>query len=158
MKRSLLLIPLLALLTLNCQSDNRQEAEADNTQVPAEQKSPTKIIERVVGEWAIDSAAAGGQQQSAQRIIFTQEARYVVYSGQQKVDSGAYRMNEQLTNLYLESEMNGQPKEYELSMNGDEMTLKPTLAQSQSQNQTPPQSGEEAVTYRRIGSGTSPRR
>lgn len=152
MKHSLLLIPLLALLTLNCQTDNRQEAEKDNTQVPAEQESPTKIIERVVGEWAIDTTAEDGQQHSGQRIIFTQEARYIVFSGEQKVDSGAYRMNEQLTNLYLESEMNGQPKEYELSMNGDQMTLKPTPSQTQDQ------SGGETATYRRIGSGASPQR
>lgn len=154
MKRSLFFLPLLVLLTLSCQNDNRREAENENTQVPTEQGTPEKLIDRLVGEWAIDSAGGASQQQSDQRIVFTDEARYIVYSGEHKVDSGAYRMNEQLTNLYLESEMNGQPKEYELSLNETQMTLKPNQSQGQSQNRA----GEETVTYRKMGSGASPQR
>ena len=151
MKRSIFLLPLLALLTLNCQTDNRQEAENENTQAPTEQPTPRKLIDYLVGEWAIDSAAAAAdQQQSNQRIVFTHEARYIVYSGEERIDSGAYRMNEQLANLYLESEMNEEPREYELSLNESVMTLKPNQAQNQS--------GQETVTYRKIGSGASPQR
>lgn len=154
MKHSLFFLPLVALLTLNCQTDNRRESENENAQVPTEQETPDKLIDRLVGEWAIDSAGGAGQQQSDQRLVFTEEARYIVYSGQQKVDSGAYRMNEQLTNLYLESEMNGQPKEYEVSLNETQMTLKPNQSQGQSQNRA----GEQTVTYRKVGSGASPQR
>lgn len=149
MKASLFLLPLVALLTLNCQTDNRRESGNDS-QVPTEQETPRKLIDYLVGEWAIDSAAASDQQQTNQRIVFTHEARYIIYSGEQKIDSGAYRMNEQLSNLYLESEVNEQPREYELSINNDIMTM--------TRNQAQDQSGEQTVTYRKIGSGDSPQR
>ena len=149
MKRGLFLIPFFALLTLSCQTENRQEAGSDNANPPAEHETPPKLIDQLVGEWAIDSAGTN-EQQANQRIVFTNEARYIMYSNQQKIDSGAYRMNEQLTNLYLESEMNEEPREYEVSISGNQMRLKPNQSQGQGQDQS--------AVYRRIGSGASPQR
>lgn len=149
MKSRLSTLLLFALLTLSCQTENRPGAENENMEVPTEQSTPRKLIEYLVGEWAIDSAG-GGNQQNDQRIFFTNEARYILYSGREKVDSGAYRMNEQLKNLYLQSEVNEQTREYEVQTNEEVMTLKP--------NQTQQQAGEQTATYRRIGSRTSPQR
>lgn len=150
MKTSLALFTLATLLTLGCQTDNRQESASNNsdtTEVNTEKETPQKLIEYLVGEWAIDSASGQGQEEN-QRIVFTNEARYILYSGQQKVDSGAYRMNEQLSNLYLESELNEEPREYEMSIDGNTMTMKPSQASSST--------GGETVTYRKLGSGSSP--
>ena len=79
-------------------------------------------------------------------MVFTEEARYIQYSGGQKIDSGAYRMNEQLRNLYLESEANGQPREFEIDLQQNRMTLKPKSAN---------QGGDQTQTYRRIPSDTN---
>lgn len=150
MKTSLLSFLILALLTLGCQTDNRPETGSDNSNstVNTEQETPRKLIDYLVGEWAIDSVAGPDQEGDNQRIVFTQEARYIVYAGQEKIDSGAYRMNEQLANLYLESELNEDAKEYEISFEGNLMRMKP--------NQTAGDSAGGAITYRKVGSETSP--
>jgi hypothetical protein len=77
-----------------------------------------------------------------QRIRFTEEARYIGYADDEKVDSGAYRMNEQLRNLYLESEADEEPREYEMDLRETQLTLKPRLAE--------PGKANTALTYRRI--------
>lgn len=153
MKTSLVLFSLVTLLALGCQTDNRQESandNSDNTEVNTEQETPQKLIDYLIGEWAVDSASGSGQESENQRIVFTNEARYIVYSGQQKIDSGAYRMNEQLTNLYLESELNEDPREYEMSVDGNMMTMKPKA------NQAANSTEGQTVTYRKIGPDTSP--
>jgi hypothetical protein len=130
------------------------EEGADETQINTKEETPTKMIEYLVGEWQVERIMDGeknvtdAQGGSGQRIIFTNEARYIKRSGNQKIDSGAYRMNEQLENLYLESETNARPQEYEVTLKSGTMTLtakekhngKPNLkyfyrkAQSTSQN------------------------
>jgi hypothetical protein len=144
----------VALLTLqSCQSDQRQgdkstedqTEDEGNAEVNTEKESPTKMIELLVGEW---ERAGGGQAQNnnqqdigMQRIRFTQEARYISYDGNQKVDSGAYRMNEQLRNLYLESVIDKEPKEYEVELSDNQLTMK--------RKQAGAQSGETQYVYRR---------
>lgn len=145
-----------ALLTLQCcQSDQRQgdkstEHQTDEEgkpEVNTQKESPGKMIEQLVGEWdragnAQPGARNNNQQGSAmQRITFTSEARYILYDGNQKVDSGAYRMNEQLRNLYLESEVNEQPKEYEVELSDNELKMKP--------KEPTAQSNETEYVYRR---------
>lgn len=143
MKIHPLFVLLISLLTLqSCQRDNQQASEYPaNT----ERQTPTKMIEYLVGQWQIDSAGNTTQQGQGQdqRMIFTQEARYMEYLGNQKVDSGAYRMNEQLNNLYLESEINANPREFEIKFDETKMTLKP-------------KQGNQTMTFRRIGPDTSP--
>ena len=147
MKLNRFLLPLICVLTLQaCQRDN-QQAQGNNAQAPAQHETPTKMLEYLVGEWQIDSAQNATQQgQQNQRMIFTNEARYIQYSGNQKVDSGAYRMNEQLNNLYLESEANEEPREYEIQFEENTMTLRP--------NQPGDQQGNQTMTFRRISSQT----
>jgi hypothetical protein len=101
----------------------------DETQINTKEETPTKMIEYLVGEWQVERIMDGeknvtdAQGGSGQRIIFTNEARYIKRSGNQKIDSGAFRMNEQLENLYLESETNAQPQEYEVTLKSGTMTL-----------------------------------
>ena len=155
---SFVLIPLLMLL-FSCQQNRddgqgqEQASEAaednggtdnqesgDETQINTEEETPTKMIEYLVGEWQVERIMDGeknvtdAQGGSGQRIIFTNEARYIKRSGNQKVDSGAYRMNEQLENLYLESETNAQPQEYEVTLKSGMMTLTPKQKQNGKSN------------------------
>ncbi len=85
--------------------------------------------------------SGGGQQtNAARRLTFTDAARYIARSDNETIDSGAYRMNEQLRNLYLESHVSKQPREYNLDLKQDVMTL------------TPREEGRgETLTYRRVG-------
>lgn len=128
------------LTLLACEQRARQDNADDNQQVNTEQESPTKMIETLVGEWQL---AEGGQQQQDeatrqqtddqrsnqqeqagdQTLEFTNEARYILREGEQKTDSGAYRMNEQLRNLYLESEANEDPREFEVELRRDTLIL-----------------------------------
>ena len=131
MKKILFLSGTLVLLTLqSCQTDNKGEAQNDTQQSetqqpPVKEETPAKMIEQLVGEWQQAAGSTNNNQQSGegQKLTFTEEARYIVEKGNQKTDSGAYRMNEQLRNLYFESEANGQPREYEVQLQGDTLIL-----------------------------------
>ena len=152
MKINFFLSAVLGILTLYaCGTDNREsntETDAGES-VNTEQETPVKMIEELVGEWQLDGSQGGNAQANAgsQRLIFTEEARYIAYSGNQKVDSGAFRMNEQLRNLYLESEANEQPREYEVELQQDVMTLKGKQSGQGDQ-------AAQSCTYRRVGQGS----
>jgi hypothetical protein len=146
MKTNVLFPALLALLTLySCDVKKTVEQDEQKDEANTKKETPIKMIEYLVGEWELESPSDASQPGSQNdRLIFTEEARYIVESGNQKIDSGAYRMNEQLRNLYFESETNERPREYEFEITENTMTLKPKN----------PQSGEEgktSYTYRRIG-------
>lgn len=103
------------------------------------------MIDILVGEWELQEAAAGNadrREGAMQRIRFTEEARYIGYADDEKVDSGAYRMNEQLRNLYLESEADEEPREYEIDLQQDRLTLKPREAEQGR--------SESSLTYERV--------
>lgn len=131
MKKLLLISSILmALLTLqqcdrSSHGDENKDLRGKDTEKP---KTPVKMIDNLVGKWKIDSASsrsASGDKAGPkdQTITFTEEARYILRSGDQKVDSGAYRMNEQLKNLYLESEADEKPREYEIQVSQDTLIL-----------------------------------
>lgn len=126
---------LAVLLTLHTACETKKSTETtneeanDNSEVNTKQETPTKMIESLVGEWQVDRILNGEQNVTNdqgganQTLTFTNEARYIRRSGNQKVDSGAYRMNEQLNNLYLESETNEQAEEWEVDFESGTMTL-----------------------------------
>jgi hypothetical protein len=146
MKTTLSLSVLLAVLTLySCDVKKTVENDQQGDEVNTKKETPVKMIETLVGEWELENPSDARQPGSENdRLIFTEEARYIVESGNQKIDSGAYRMNEQLLHLYLESETNERPREYELEINENTMTLKPKNPQNGEQ-------GKASYTYRRIG-------
>lgn len=145
MKITSLLFATLFLLTLaSCDRDNRQAKETESANPDPE--TPVKLIEYLVGDWEMTSAS--GEDSPGKRITFTTEARYIVYDGTETVDSGAYRMNEQLNNIYLESEADENPREYEIELNPRQMTLTPNDAASGQ--------GASAYVYRRVGPASIP--
>ncbi|MDQ2658102.1 MAG: hypothetical protein M3Y60_11840 [Bacteroidota bacterium] len=146
MKIKVFLFCLCALLASSCQQEKREASTdvRDTAEVNTRKESPEKMIEILVGEWELDEGAAGNADQqdgAMQRIRFTEEARYIGYSDDEKVDSGAYRMNEQLRNLYLESEADEEPREYEIDLQENRLTLKRSEAQT---------GGSSSYSYRRV--------
>lgn len=139
---------LLILALYGCQSDNRETAADNQPQSNTKQPTPNKMLETLIGEWQLESGGDNQQGNRYERLRLTSEARYIAYSGGQKVDSGAYRMNEQLRNLYLESEAGGEPREYEVELQGDMLKLRPR------QNQGQAAQADASSTYRRIEEGT----
>ena len=148
MKINVFLFCLCTLLALlSCQPEKRESTEnaRDTTEVNTRKESPEKMIDILVGEWELEEAAAGNADRhegAMQRIRFTEEARYIGYANDEKVDSGAYRMNEQLRNLYLESEADEEPREYEIDLQQDRLTLKPREAEQGR--------SESSLTYKRV--------
>lgn len=149
MRTLLIAFTCIILLTLHsCQKDNRSKAEAElettgENGANASQDTPVKLLEYLVGEWQRESGDdAAGPGQPGERLTFTSEARYLVHEGNQSIDSGAFRMNEQLRSLYLESEINQTTREYEVVLREDIMTLKPK------------QGGGQYV-YRRVAGGAT---
>ncbi len=90
------------------------------------------MIEYLVGDWKIDKIlnekkdVTEKEKGVDQTITFNSEARYVIRSGNDNIDSGSYRMNEQIGSLYLESESNEKPREWktEFISGGMILTLK----------------------------------
>jgi hypothetical protein len=83
----------------------------DKPEVNTQQETPVKIIEYIPGTWVIQSVYRGKENVTTtdtlaaiETIEFNREGRYMSYSGTEKIDSGAYRLNEQHGILYMASE------------------------------------------------------
>lgn len=135
-------VTLVALWPLqSCQTESGKEN--NNKDVNTQQETPVKLLELLVGDWQfVDAGAGAAEENQGQTLTFTNEARYIMHSGDQKIDSGAYRMNEQLRNLYLESEANSKSREYEIDLKQDRLTLTP--------KQDSAGRGSQAYVYSRI--------
>jgi hypothetical protein len=127
----ILLFALILLLTLESRAQTRKEPQKENLKkaVNTNRQTPKKMIERLVGEWAIAGIYDGkndvtkNQGGSGQNLTFTDEARFILRSGTQKIDSGAFRMNEQLRNIYLESEGTKKVHEWDVTFRSDSLIL-----------------------------------
>jgi hypothetical protein len=119
-----LYVALILLALQSCQMDNREAAQKENKQrPPVTHETPKKMIEELVGEWQQAGTGNDTRDTANHTLTFTEEARYIVREGGQKTDSGAYRMNEQLRNLYLESEATKNPREFEIHLTRDTLIL-----------------------------------
>lgn len=87
------------------------------------------MIEYLVGDWKIDKILSGKKDVTEteggddQTLTFTSEARYIMRSGNEKIDSGAYRMNEQMGSLYLESGSDEKLREWKVDFKSGGMIL-----------------------------------
>jgi hypothetical protein len=93
------------------QKDKDATGSEEENDVNTAKKTPVKIIEYIPGKWVIEGVYKGKEDISKtdtvsknETIEFNREGRYVSYSGSEKIDSGAYRINEQHAILYLASE------------------------------------------------------
>jgi hypothetical protein len=113
----------------NNKSQGKPQAEKN---VNTTKETPVKIIEYIPGTWVIDHVYKGkdvAQNDTLaknQKIEFNREGRYVSFSDNEKIDSGAYRINEEHAILYLASAGdNEKPVEWDVWFDRDgTMTMK----------------------------------
>jgi hypothetical protein len=93
-------------------TNNRSQGEPkQDKNVNTAQQTPTKIIEYIPGTWVIEQVYKGKEDVTAtdtlaknESIEFNREGRYMSFLSSEKIDSGAYRINEDHAVLYLASE------------------------------------------------------
>lgn len=122
---------------LSAQDDNeyinRKNKKQNDDAINTKQNTPVKIIEYIVGTWQVEGIykdkkdISGTDTVGSHQVLeFNREGRYVSHSGNEKLDSGAYRLNENHSILYLESETGEEPVEWKVSFNENgKMTLQP---------------------------------
>ncbi len=131
-----------SLLTLETSAQRiKTDKQIDNNkEVNTAQKTPVKMIEYLVGDWKIDKILSGKKDVTEtkgggnQTLTFTSDARYIMRSGNEKIDSGSYRMNEQIGSLYLESESDEKPREWKTEFISGGMILTPKQVNPQKAN------------------------
>lgn len=137
MKNNALLIIALFFLSLPVLSqDKRGNTDYTNNrsggqtkgapQVNTKQSTPVKIIEFLPGTWTIEQVFRGKNELTEndttsqdQMLVFNSEGRYMSYSGSERIDSGAYRVNEDHAILYLSSETDDKTHEWNVAFSED---------------------------------------
>jgi hypothetical protein len=117
----------------NDYTNNRGKKKQNQEAINTKKKTPVKIIQYIVGTWEVEEIHKGNKDITDtdtvglhQTIEFNREGRYVSHSGTEKIDSGAYRLNENHSILYLESEIGSEPQEWDVAFNKNgDMTLRP---------------------------------
>jgi hypothetical protein len=130
---TLFLSAMLCFLSLLGTAQNTTKAKPKNDEsIPANQPSAVKLIEYIVGTWKVNGVFKGNKDVSktdtttlGETIQFNREGRYVLESADEKIDSGAYRLNEEHGILYLESISGGPPSEWNVWFRKNVMTLQP---------------------------------
>ncbi len=104
-----------------------------NPDVPSHHATPIKNIEKVVGIWEASGIYKDGRDISNTDTVglnttfeFTRENKYISYSNNERIDSGAFKLNENHSLLYLESAAGHEVSEYKVSFSNDQMTLQPS--------------------------------
>ena len=111
--------------------DNKDSRRRDNDKINTKQKTPVKVIEAIIGDWTIDRVYQGNKEISTtdtvaqqEMLTFNREGRYVRHNHTEKIDSGAYRVNEEHGYLYLESVNGGPPSEWKVTFTEGSMSLR----------------------------------
>ena len=111
---------------------NERKDKNSGMQVNTKQETPVKIIEFIPGTWTLEEVMRGKTDISGndtvaqhQTLEFNREGRYMSYSDGEKIDSGAYRLNEDHAILYLSSETDEKTQEWSVWFDAEgTMTLK----------------------------------
>jgi hypothetical protein len=174
MKTKIFSLALFASLTVAVIGASAQEKERGNTDytnnrtagkpkpeknVNTAKQTPVKIIEYIPGTWVIEHVYRGKEEVSKTDTLapnesfeFNREGRYTSFSGNEKIDSGAYRINEEHAILYLASEGdNEKPAEWDVWFGKDgTMTMK---------SRNTPNKGEDfSYVYKRNSTETTSNR
>jgi hypothetical protein len=158
MKRNMITVLLVGVLTIIGINAFAQDVKT-KPDVNTKEETPVKIIEYLPGTWVIQSVYRGKENVTTtdtlaaiETIEFNREGRYMSYSGTEKLDSGAYRLNEQHGILYMASENNDdKPVEWAVSFTKDgTMTISMKNGSKQLENIN--------YVYRRSGPETSSNR
>lgn len=105
---------------------------SNQNEVPLDNPTPVKNIEKIVGEWEVTSVLNGSKNitdtdtaQLNRSFVFTRENKYISYSNNEQIDSGAFKLNEVQNVVYLESATGNDVAEYRVRFDDNTMTLEP---------------------------------
>jgi hypothetical protein len=117
------------------QEDRKEGKEYSNkakSDVPANNETPTKNIEKVVGVWDVTGIFKGTKDITNTDTVglnrsfeFTRENKFISYSENEQIDSGTFKLNEVQNSIYLESAGGSEVAEYKIRFDGNTMTLQP---------------------------------
>lgn len=113
--------------------DKKGYSVKDKNDIPANNETPTKNIEKVVGEWEVTGIYKGSKDITNTDTVginrsfeFTRENKYISYSDNEQIDSGAFKLNEVQNVIYLESSSGNDVAEYKIRFDNNTMTLQPS--------------------------------
>lgn len=136
MLRKINILAFTFLFSLTTAAVVAQEKEK-NKDIPANNETPVKNIEKVIGVWEVTGIFKGNKDITNTDTValnntfdFTSENKYLSYSNNERIDSGAFKLNENHSLLYLESANGHQITEYKVSFVNDQMTLQPAESAS----------------------------
>lgn len=114
------------------QKENKY-SNKDKSDVPVNNETPTKNIEKVVGVWEVTGIFKGTKDITDTDTVglnrsfeFTRENKYISYSDSEQIDSGAFKLNEVQNTIYLESASGNEVAEYKIRFDNNTMTLQPS--------------------------------
>lgn len=112
--------------------DKKAHSNKDEGNIPVNNETPTKNIEKVVGVWEVTGIFKGTKEITNtdtaginRSFEFTRENKYISYSDNEQIDSGTYKLNEVQHSIYLESATGNEVAEYKIRFDNDTMTLQP---------------------------------
>lgn len=111
--------------------DNKY-SNKEKSDIPVNNETPTKNIEKVVGVWEASGIFKGTKDITDTDTVglnrsfeFTRDNKYMSYSDNEQIDSGAFKLNEVQNTLYLESAGGNETAEYKIRFDNNTMTLQP---------------------------------
>jgi hypothetical protein len=113
-------------------ADKQARSNKSNPDIPVNNETPTKNIEKIVGVWEATGIFKGTKDITETDTVglnrsfeFTRENKYMSYSDQEQIDSGAFKLNEVQNSIYLESAGGNEVAEYKVRFDNNTMTLQP---------------------------------
>lgn len=135
MKATRIMLVLATGLFLQTMAFGQAKKDKD---IPAKQETPVKAIERVVGTWKATHVYNGKKEIGSdttgmQWVEFKPDGKYATKSKGKSGESGSYRLNENQSRLYLESEVNKDPIEWTITFKENTMTLVSNIGHDKNQ-------------------------
>lgn len=112
--------------------NNKDRSVKDKSDIPVNNETPTKNIEKVVGVWEVTGIYKGTKDITNTDTVglnrtfeFTRENKFISYSDSEQIDSGYFKLNEVQNLIYLESAAGNEVTEYKIRFDNNTMTLQP---------------------------------
>jgi hypothetical protein len=111
---------------------DKKDRTTKNKDIPVNNETPTKNIEKVVGVWEVTGIYKGTKNITDTDTVginrsfeFTRENKFISYSDSEQIDSGYFKLNEVQNLIYLESAVGNEVSEYKIRFDDNTMTLQP---------------------------------
>lgn len=115
------------------EKNNKDKSAKDKRDIPVNNETPTKNIEKVVGTWEVTGIYKGTKNITDTDTVglnrsfeFTRENKFISYSDSEQIDSGYFKLNEIQNVIYLESAGDNEVVEYKIRFDNNTMTLQPS--------------------------------